>query len=127
MLNAVRFAEQCAPGKKVTVITNDGKRYELPSTPPPVIEKPIDPIVTLTKQLLERDEQSKADIRRVADLALRSEETLRSVQLVIEHVVDGQDKVIDGIKEIVNVVGMPSKPVYDKNGKIIGAQKVDSL
>jgi hypothetical protein len=114
----------CAPGKRITVFVPSGEVYELPLAPKAAPVEPPSPIETLSKQLLERDAQARA---AAAEANARSDEALTAVKEAIGAVATGQAQVAESVNEMAGTLHLPVKPVYDKSGKLIGAQRVKKL
>lgn len=120
----LKLIEQCAPGKRIVVSVPSGEVYELPLAPKAAPAEPPNPIETLSKQLLERDAEQRA---AVAEANARSDETLAVVKEAIGAVAAGQAQVAESVNEMAGTLHLPVKPVYDKGGKLIGAQRVKKL
>lgn len=122
--DAVRCVAACAPGKRVTVVTPDGKAYALPIVPEPASIASPDPMTIAAKQLLESDAQSRALLESVgknfAEVFARVDDSIGAVAV-------GQAQVAQSVAELSGTLHLSVKPVYDKAGKLIGAQRVKKI
>lgn len=118
--SVVRAVAVLAPGKRVSVIARR-ETYELPERPE--FHQPApDPALLAAKKILESDAQSRAMLESVgknfADVFARTDETLASVAA-------GQAEVVESVRENTRTLHLPVRPVYDKDGKVIAAQRVE--
>jgi len=116
--DVVRLLAQLAPGKAATVIVK-GKPYVLPLIPGPHVEPP-NPLEIAAKELLERDAATRAMFESVskslADSVVRSSEGLGALSA-------GQEKIAESVNRLAGTLHLPVKPIYNKSGKIVGAQR----
>lgn len=122
----VRAVAALAPGKRVRVLAA-GDAYELPLKPAPARIEPPHPMEAVSKQLLERDAETRATVAAVADVVARMGETAQAVQAAVADVASGQAQVARSVSEIADTMALPTKPIYDAAGKLIGAQRVRKL
>lgn len=121
--NYARAIAALAPGRRVTLVVH-GKAVALPATaaPPPVPQP--DPLVVASKQLLERDAETRAAIASLAD---RVGESVRAVDSVLGVVSAGQVELAAQVRELSGTLRLPVKPIYDAAGKLIGARRSATL
>ena len=122
--DAVARVAACAPGKRITVVTPDGKAYALPIAPEPAPVVPPHPFEAVSQQLLARDAEARA---AAASIVERMAGTLNAVREVVGAVAAGQAQVAASVNEMSGTLHLPVKPVYDKAGKLIGAKRVKKL
>lgn len=118
--DAVRRVAMLAPGKRMTV-TVDGKSYALPIAPDPEPVAPPHPLEVVSQQLLARDAETRATLVAVA---ARADDTLNAVRDAVGAVAAGQDQITKSVNELAGTLHLPVKPIYDKSGKLIGAERV---
>jgi len=123
MHNVLRAVAALAPGKRVMVLTAAGA-HELPLKPPPAKVEPPHPLELVSKQLLERDAEARSTITAVA---ARADETLNSVKAAVADVAAGQAQVAQCVEQLAATLELPTEPIYDDSGKLIGAQRVKKL
>ena len=123
---AVTCIAECAPGKRVSaVIPHD--IYELPLRPEPERE-PVElrrSLEAVALQLMERDAQTRTIVTQVVAALL--DEALGSIRSVLTSVAQGQDKLQEAVQQIAATLDRPVKPVYDRDGKLVGARRVAKL
>lgn len=113
----------CAPGRRVTVITA-GKSFVLPSVPEVQPEPPPNPLEVAAAQLLERDAASRALFESTRK---SMEEVVTRVDGSVAAVAAAQANVAASVAELADTMALPVKPIYDKQGKLIGAERVKKL
>jgi hypothetical protein len=122
--NAVRLIAQCAPGRRVTVISARGERYELPLKPPAAVVV-SDPIEELSKQLMQRDAEQRAAMAQVvSEVVSRVDVTVGEVKAAVSVLAQTQERAAHSASELARTMAMPVRPIYDANGKLIGAHRV---
>ncbi|MBE0615153.1 MAG: hypothetical protein IH604_15885 [Burkholderiales bacterium] len=125
---AVKCIAECAPGKRVRAIVLEGV-YELPLAPKPepAAAETAQPRETVATLLLERDAQTRASVTQVLEnvvgVVARVYETATVVKAALAVVAEGQERIAGGMQEITLALERPVKPIYDKTGKLIGAQR----
>lgn len=124
--NVLRAVAALAPGRRVLVLAG-GDTHELPVKPPAPAVTPPHPLEVMSQQLLERDAETRATVAAVADVVARMGETAQAVQAAMADVASGQAQVARSVSEIAETMALPTKPVYDAAGKLIGAQRVQKL
>lgn len=112
--DVVRCTAECAPGKRVQVVTRDGT-WNLPHVPVPVVVPPH-PLEVVATQLLEHDERTRAHVATVAD-------TAGVLRATLAEVTEGQVRIAEGIRSLAATMAAPVEPVYNAQGKLIGAQR----
>lgn len=124
--NVLRAVAALAPGKRVTVLAA-GKAYDLPLAPPRARVEPPHPLETMSQQLLERDAETRATVVSVAEAVARMGETATAMQAAVAEVAEGQVQVARSVSEIAETMAMPTMPIYDAAGKLVGARRVKKL
>ena len=128
--DAVKCIAECAPGRRVRAIVR-GVAYDLPLLPEPEPVQPPHPLEAVATQLLERDAQTRVTVSQVVanveNVVARVDETTNVVKSALANVAGGQDKIAEGMQDIASALSRPVKPVYDKQGKLVGAQRVAIL
>jgi hypothetical protein len=128
--DAVKCIAECAPGRRVRAIVR-GVAYDLPLLPEPEPVQPPHPLEAVATQLLERDAQTRATVTQVVanveSVLARVDETTNVVKSALSDVAAGQNKIADGMQHIASTLSLPVKPVYDDQGKLVGAQRVKKL
>ena len=121
---AVTCIAECAPGKRVrAIIPHDIYELPLPQDPEPV--PPPHPLEAVAKQLIERDAQTRAIVKEV--MAELLADAVNSIKSALSGVGQGQDKVLEAVQQVAKTLDSPVKPVYDKQGKLVGARRVAKL
>jgi hypothetical protein len=118
--NVVRAIAALAPGKSVTVTTPAGITHELPLQTEPQ-PSAADPLQAMSEQLLGRDAETRAT---VAAVAARADETLNAVKSALVEVAAGHSEIAQSVSKLEGTLHMPVKPVYDRDGKLLYAQRV---
>lgn len=121
--DAVQRVAELAVGRPVTVIVA-GKSYPLPIVPVPAPVALPDPMTTAARQLLESDAQGRAMLETVGK---NFAEVFTRTERRIEAVAAGQEQIVQSVKELTGTLHLPVKPVYDKAGKLIGAERAKKL
>lgn len=121
--DVVRAVAALAPGRRV-VVSAAGERYELPLKPAPAPIEPPHPLEVLSKQLLERDASARAT---AAEVAARADDAMNAVRTVVADVAAGQARVAQCVAQLAETIALPTEPVYDENGKLMGARRVQKL
>lgn len=117
----VRNIAALAPGKNVTVFADD-KAYSLPEPlPPPPLPPPPDPIAEAARAMLERDAENRATIE---DVRRALTEVVENVGATVAAVAAGQAEIVESLQENTRTLQLPVRPVYDKAGKLLQAQRV---
>jgi hypothetical protein len=128
--DAAKCIAECAQGKRVRAIVR-GCVYDLPLQPEPEPVPAPHPLEAVATQLLERDAQTRATVSlvvaNVESVVARVDETSSAVNSALASVAIGQQKIADGMQHIAVTMALPVKPVYDKQGKLVGAQRVKKL
>lgn len=122
--NFLRAVAALAPGRRVTVLTR-GNAYELPLTPAPAEVAPPHPMEAASKQLLERDAETRASVASVAEAVARIGETAAAVQAAVAGMVSGQSEVAQSVAKLADVMAMDTVPLYNEKGKLVGTRRVD--
>lgn len=113
--NAVRLAETLARGKPLVVIVA-GQQYPTPSE---------EISVALPEQITPADfERARVSLLEAVSKIGDAEKTMRDAAA---EVAAGQRSVAESVQEVVKVMSMPTQPVYDAAGKLIGAKRVKKL
>jgi len=124
--DAVKCIAECAPGKRVRAIVLEGV-YELPLAPGPAAAETAQPLETMATLFLARDAQTRASVTQVlenaAGVVARVDETASVVKAALASVAEGQERIAGAMQEIASALERPVKPIYDKAGKLIGAQR----
>jgi len=121
---AVACIAECAPGKRVrAIIPHD--IYELPLPPEQAPVAPPHPLEAVAMQLMERDAQTRAIVTEVVAALLG--DAVSAIKSALSGVAQGQNKVHEAVQQIASTLDRPVKPVYDKQGKLVGARRVEKL
>lgn len=113
----------CVPGRRVVVFVAD-KKVSLPLTaadPAPAAPSPIE---MLAQQLSQRDEETRSVI---AEAMARVDKAVQVGAAVVASTAQREAEMAQSIAQITTVLALPVKPVYDKSGKLLGAQRVTTL
>ena len=121
---AVTCIAECAPGKRVrAIIPHD--IYELPLQPDPAPVATPHPLEAVAMQLMERDAQTRAIVTEVVAALLG--EAVSAIKSALFGVGQNQDKVLEAVQRVAKTLDSPVTPVYDKQGKLVGARRVAKL
>ncbi|MCX7144356.1 MAG: hypothetical protein NT123_25655 [Proteobacteria bacterium] len=99
--------------------------YELPL--PPELEPVVQPhpLEAVAMQLMERDAQTRAIVTEVVAALLG--DAVSAIKSALSGVGQNQDKVLEAVQQVAKTLDSPVKPVYDKQGKLVGARRVAKL
>lgn len=117
-----RAVAALAPGKRVTVVSR-GAAYELPRVEDQA-DAAVHPLETVATRLLQRDAETRAT---VAAFSERADQALNAVTAAVAGVAGGQADVARSVQQIAATMAQPVEPVYDDEGKLIGARRVKKL
>ena len=121
---AVTCIAECAPGKRVrAIIPHD--IYELPLTREQEPVAAPHPLEAVAMQLMERDAQTRAIVTEVVAALLG--DAVSAIKSALSGVGQNQDKVLEAVQQVAKTLDSPVKPVYDKQGKLVGARRVAKL
>lgn len=116
--SVARAVAALAPGKRVIVLA-DGKAHELPERPEIAPAAP-DALQVAADRLLESDAQSRAILESVgskfSELFARVGETSAALSA-------GYAEVVASVNENTRTLRLPMRPIYDKDGKLIAAER----
>lgn len=110
---------------RIRVSDIDGKVYDLI---PGLDETPAR--LTAEQRFEELDTQLRTTMSMVNALALKLDsisERLESMLTVLQGAVAGQARFSESADRLAEALNMPIEPIYDANGKLIGARRVPHL
>lgn len=126
-LELLRTVAVLAPGVSLELVTAEGDRYALPLVVQEPLARPPDQLETVSRLLLERDEQARREAETMAVLmstvVSRVDDTLNAVKQSVDTVAAAQSKVARSMTRLEGTLHLPVKPIYDKDGKLIGAAR----
>lgn len=129
--NAVRNVAALAPGKGVRIVGPDGIHRILSADD---AEPTPEPSAAITAKLAELDAQVRATVGIVAALAAtvnamaeRAAAAITAIKTVADATTANQTHIERSLDALERTMAMPTKPVYDAKGLLIGARRVDKL
>lgn len=118
--STVRLYAACVPPGRRVVVLAAGKAYELPAP----VEQPVPPPPAAKSEVQVLFEQAAASF---AESAARISAAESSVRDIAAQVAAGQTSVEESVRQMADVLKMPTEPIYNDAGKLIGAQRVQKL
>ena len=125
--DSVRRVNELAGGKDITVFTPEGSGFKVVPKfdEPPKQPEPSEAQICLA--MLQREQaRDRETVEHIAKSVAAQTQVFQEYTLALNAVAENQRALIESINELVKMQKMPVKAIF-KNGKAVGAERVEKL
>ena len=125
--DSARRMNELAGGKDITVFTPDGNGFKVVPKldEPPKQPDPSDSQICLA--MLQREQaRDRETVEQISKSVAAQTQVFQEYTIALNAVAENQRALIESINELVKMQKMPVKAIF-KNGKAVGAERVEKL